>query len=326
MKKILSLIVLISSLFALAACQSAFSNTKVRVVELSYRTSAEELASVPSNNSMRLHSNKLLADEVKEYIFPGDVLTFTVELEDPNFEFISLLSIKFNDNIIRANVDNSIVTTRDCGANICVDFPFEITADKSEYSVQEVKFAKLNSDNGVNAIIDNQTSKTVEIDIYNGMIYPYVLESVQTLNSAIQNMEYYEDGKYFDNNIWNLISIPEYGGRTFYISDYSGTKEIVDLQIGSDDRWSVIVENGEFDSEYYINQYFVLTYIDYGYGNQYIHGPRIHFCFYESKYKNAYFYNDGNSIYLDLLGERYFIIELKNSMRIIYFEPIPYPN
>ena len=191
MKKIVAFLVLISSLFAMTACSNAVSNTKVRVIALSYSSENTDLAIKPDTNQIKLLSNKLLADEVEEYIFPGDILTFTIELEDPNFEFISLLSIKFNDQVIRANVDNSIVTTRDCGANICVDFPFEISADKSEYVVQEVKFAKLNSDNGVNAIIDSNTTNQVFIDVYQGEVYPYVLSSLALLNELIAQMEFF---------------------------------------------------------------------------------------------------------------------------------------
>jgi hypothetical protein len=324
MKKILSLFVLVVFLFILASCESSTSNTKVRVVGLSYNSSESTVAAKPSINSMRLFSNRLLADEVEEYIFPGDIMTFTVEIEDPNFEFISLLSIKFNDQTIRGNVDDSIIATRDCGANICVDFPFEITADKSEYTVQEVKFAKLNSDEDKYAIIDNQSAITVTLDVYTDDLFPYVLESIQTLNNAIQNMEYFEDGATVDINTWNRISVIEYSGRTFYISNYNGDMYLDSLQIISQDIWLITMESGCCFYPNQIYQGLYLTYSDYGYGEFLIKGPFIEFLFFESQFKNAYFYNEGNSIYLDLLGEKHFIIELHNSMRIMYFEPLQY--
>jgi hypothetical protein len=324
MKKIVAFLVLILSLVTMTACTSAFSNTRVRVVALSYSTSNTELAMKPEKNQIKLLSNKLLADEVEEYIFPGDILTFTIELEDPNFEFISLLSIKFNDQVIRANVDDSIVTTRDCGANICVDFPFEISADKSEYTVQEVKFAKLNSDAGVNAIIDNQSDRTVTLDVYNMELAPFVLESVQTLNYAIQEMEYFEDGAYIDTHIWNRITVPEYSGRTFFISGYQGLYDLPDLHIDANETWSYIMKNA--GNDYTVNwpQYIVLSYISYAYGHSYINGPRLHFNCYESKFKDAYFFNVGNAIYVNIFGSDHFVIELRNSMKVEYFEPLTY--
>jgi hypothetical protein len=266
----------------------------------------------------------LLADEAEEYIFPGDVLTFTVELEDPSFEFISVLSIKFNDQVIRANVDDSIVTTRDCGANICVDFPFEIESDQNEYTVQEVKFAKLNSDSGVNAIIDNQSLVTLSLSIYKEDVFPYVLNSVQTLNDAIQEMEYFEDDVYIDTDTWNRITVPEFIGRTFFISGYQGIDDLPDVHIDCNESWSYVLENVEIDVNCNYSQYIVLSYIDYGYGNSYIYGPRLHFNFYESKFRNIYFYNVGNAIYVNILGTDHFVIELRNSMKVEYFEPLPY--
>ena len=337
MKKILTLLVLVSSLFALAACQSTFSNTKVRVVGLSYRTSAEELASVPSNNTMRLLSNKLLADEVEEYIFPGDILTFTVELEDPNFEFISLLSIKFNDNIIRANVDNSIVTTRDCGANICVDFPFELTA-QTEYTVQEVKFAKLNSDNGVNAIIDNQSTKKVAIDVYTEEIFPYVIESVQTLNNAIKSMTFWDDGHMFDAQIDPSGSIflnALYYSRVFYIDNYKdevkfqkaissyGTFELDltgDTTAVQADTW-MFYDNYSYNhqiTQQTLKQLVMVNCLGELVDSRYDYVASITLTLQHTRYKDTYFYNEGNKIYMNLLGENYILIELKNDMKILY--------
>ena len=334
MKKILTLLVLVSSLFALSACQSAFSNTKVRVVGLTYSTSAEELASVPSNNTMRLLSNKLLADEVEEYIFPGDILTFTVELEDPNFEFISLLSIKFNDQIIRANVDNSIVTTRDCGANICVDFPFEINADKSDYSVQEVKFAKLNSDNGVNAIIDNQSTKTVVINVYTDEIFPYVVESVLTLNNALKDMLFFNDNDFLSTEEVAMIG----RNRSFMIVNFPASiQPFVNLIVSTRSYFSNNLGNDiDFNKiDYDYVNYFTTEY-DYAqqdaqrielwhYG--YYYGPEtpnnyptillVHYI--ENRYREIFFFNIGNKIYVDILGNEYFVIEMINDMRIINF-------
>lgn len=320
MKKILTLVVLISSLFALVACQSAVSNTKVRVVGLSYSSSETTLATIPSNNLMRLLSNKLLADEVEEYIFPGDILTFTVELEDPNFEFISLLSIKFNDRVIRANVDNSIVTTRDCGANICVDFPFEISADKTEYSVQEVKFAKLNSENGVSAIIDNQSVKTVLIDAYNDEIYPYVVSSVALLNELFNTMEYND----LTATDFRSLPINEAITKTYYrmlsiiyLEDSPSTQDGA-YQIDGDMMYYHQPLYPHFDSDdsstwgtYLINGSLVNKNAGY---------PAYRFiidAFHSSFQANITASNEGNLIYINIKGEKYFLIEMGKRTRFV---------
>ena len=329
MKKILALVVLLSSLFALVACQSAVSNTKVRVVGLSYSSTETTLATTPSNNSMRLLSNKLVADEVEEYIFPGDILTFTVELEDPNYEFISLLSIKFNDQIIRANVDNSIVTTRDCGVNICVDFPFEITARITEYSVQEVRFAKLNSENGVNAIIDNQSTKTVQVDVYTEEIFPFVLESVQTLNNAVANARYFENGSILTDADDPQLSMQEH--RYFKILDhhYSSLPLYSDRLITTNAAYQTPISAVEYDLFEYIKEnefneqqtfeFQQMIYISHTIGTfePDVSAMTLQYHFYENEYADIYFYNEGNLIYVNILGNSFLVIEIVNNMRIL---------
>ena len=170
--------------------QSCAPTTAVRVLSLSYEGQPE---AQPINNTEKLanrFNGPKRADE-EIYIFPGDILTFTVELEDPNFEFISLLAIKFNGQTIRANSDDSIVTTRDCGANICVDFPFEIQSGVTQYQVEEVKFAKLSSESGVNAIIDNRSlSKIILNNLWDEKIYPKVTTSVNNINELINSLEF----------------------------------------------------------------------------------------------------------------------------------------
>lgn len=304
MKKILILIVLISSLFALAACQSQVSQTKVRVVSLSYRSSETELEATPSNSSMRLLSNKLLADEVVEYIFPGDLLTFTVELEDPNFEFISLLSIKFNDQIIRANSDDSIFKTRDCGANICVDFQYEISADESEYSVQEVKFAKLNSDSGVNAIIDNQTSKTVILDIFKDEVSPYMSESLNLINEILSNLTF-ENPDFGlakivnDENFYQFKQFENYLAKSnsLYIVDYHGEplQERIDLDGFRYIHYDVNSYIGFIDTDFFT--------IDDGWDYEIdtsVSNTILFLGIYSANYEylNIYAVNEGNKIYI----------------------------
>ena len=335
MKKIVAFLVLISSLIAISACSSAVSNTKVRVVALSYSMENADLALKPDTNRIKLLSNKLLADEVEEYIFPGDILTFTIELEDPNFEFISLLSIKFNDQVIRANVDNSIVTTRDCGANICVDFPFEISIDKSEYTVQEVKFAKLNSDNGVNAIIDNSGINKVIIDVYQDDLFPFVLSSVTLLNELIAEMKFYnltelenmhsDFDSFYWVYAWHLI------GRTLFIENYNNDINQLDtysINFGSinlmgDEQYNQYinvqdsnnfntVEFSEFNPIFSKSGAPIYTLVQ--------DKKMIFIGLLEDKYSNMNVYNIGNTIYISINDEDYQLLVFDKLTRIVPLE------
>ena len=83
------------------------------------------------------------------------------------------------------------MTTRDCGALICVDFPFEIQSGVTEYEVEEVKFAKLSSESGVNAIIDNSSqSKIVLNNLWDEEIYPNTVENINAINDFFTTFEY----------------------------------------------------------------------------------------------------------------------------------------
>jgi hypothetical protein len=188
MKNHLSLgIIIVLTVFV----QSCAPSTAVRVLSLSYES---QLEAQPLNNPEKLtnrFNGPKRVDDEETYIFPGDILTFTVELEDPNYEFISLLAIKFNGQTIRANSDDSIVTTRDCGSNICADFPFEIQAEVSEYVVQEVKFAKLNADSGINAIIDNESMNQLNLNVWSSLASPYIESSLLVINNFLDKLEFY---------------------------------------------------------------------------------------------------------------------------------------
>ena len=336
MKKILALVVLLSSLFALVACQSAVSNTKVRVVGLSYSSTETTLATTPSNNSMRLLSNKLLADEVEEYIFPGDILTFTVELEDPNFEFISLLSIKFNDQVIRANVDNSIVTTRDCGVNICVDFPFEVSIDVSEYSVQEVKFAKTNVDGGVSAIIDNDTINKVILSIYQDDIYPYVVSSVALLNEMISQMDFYSTSElkniFSDFDTFQWVMVWYFENRVLFIENlntginqsnlYGINFGTIELKEGNDygndyNQYIQLITSNIFDSAQFGDTQPIFTKPG---APIYQLVPDIYTIFlgvYEDRYSDIYAHNIGNTVYLSINNVSYQLLVFDKLTRLV---------
>jgi hypothetical protein len=311
MKKLQLSIATLTSIFYLASCSAA--GTQVRLLELSYSLPGSQTEAARLNEKNL--PTKKNADS-SEYIFPGDILTFTVKLEDPTFEFISLLAIKFNGVTIRANTNDSIVTTSDCGANICVNFPFEVSADVTEYTVEEVKFAKLSSESGINAIIDNQSQNSLVLDIYDELIFPNVQYSVDLLNNSVSELEFYTGDENLTGEEWNFISNPYSGGRGFYIDGISN-----------------VVNGNEFHvPEVRIYGPLGLTFITFtslgvglgeglvinnnGYlkdGNYY---PIISFMFFHERYKDTSFSSIGNDIYINVLGVSYLVITINNNMKV----------
>jgi hypothetical protein len=329
MKKIITISILGLMLFVLASCNASTTKTSVRVVGLSFEGEIQPQNTNQRKSLQKLLNNNTLTNVSKEYIFHGDILIFTIEIEDPNFEFISLLSVEFNNKIIRANVNDSIVKTSDCGLNICVNFPFQIDEKVSEYTVQSVKFAKLNNDSGVDAIIDNQSVTTKVLDIYNQEIYPYVLESVKTLNDAIQNMTFYKDGDSFSVDEFNLLYGRDTSRRVFYVSGFNNNIREFD---------KVIIKSGVYDNQDFnesvttddwnLNigkestrvRQAIYVYQNTNYFEEDIFAYTITFFYYEEQYKQIFFYNLGNSIYVNILGSEHFVLEISKGMKINLYE------
>jgi hypothetical protein len=331
-------------LFVLASCNASTTKTSVRVVGLSFEGEIQPQNTNQRKSVQKLLNNNTLTNVSKEYIFHGDILIFTIEIEDPNFEFISLLSVEFNDKIIRANVNDSIVKTSDCGLNICVNFPFEIDEKVSEYTVQSVKFAKLNNDSGVDAIIDNQSVTTKVLDIYNQEIYPYVLESVKTLNDAILIMNFYEYNSHspedfetiralnrqfsiinFSREVASFEKLIDFREINFYSFNSSFNEDYDVIKSELDEE---IITKEEYDQKYEelldryknpVSQYLYIYRLNpkdcFGCGPD--GSYYFEFSLFENKYKDAFFYNVGNSIFIDILGEEYFIIEIEKDMKIV---------
>jgi hypothetical protein len=306
--------------------------TAVRVLALSYQNQPASQQVIEIENMTNRSNAPKRAGEQDNYIFLGDILTFTIELEDPNFEFITLLAIKFNGQTIRANSDDSIVSTRDCGANICIDFPFEIQSGVTEYEVEEVKFAKLSSESGLNAIIDSSSNNVVSVLYYDEEIFPYVLESVETLNLRINNLIYFNDGDTVEDEF-----NPHKAGymeRGFYLINYSRntpafqkiinhngifnldgmtTAEIEQIPY---DNWNYNFD--EFGDHSFFPQHIYLSYIGQEYDIS-IGYYLMYFAFFEVIYKDVFFYNEGNNIFVDILGSQFFFLEMINGMRILPF-------
>ena len=310
MKKIILSMTLILVLI-LFGCSNQSVSTSVKVVGLTYSNETNP-SNVLRNNTVKLNSSK---NEVNsnEYIFPGDELIFTVEIEDPNFEIISFLAIVFYGNTIRANTADSIVTSRDCGSNICLDFPFVIQSVINEYSVTEVKFAKLNND-GVNAIIDNTSKNSILIDIYNEDIYPYVEESVKLLNNQIALLQFYSAEEY-------KILLNEVGFDTEYNRELLLRRNLMFYNVDtarffnydSDDYWYEhriqidFVENAWDGLETQAIEFF-----------NFDEGVSITLFVWEESYDDMYFYNETNKLYLNIGTLEIFIMEFSLRTKIDY--------
>jgi hypothetical protein len=312
--------------------QSCAPSTAVRVLSLSYEGQPEaQPLNNPEKLANRFNGPKRVDDE-ETYIFPGDILTFTVQLQDPNYEFISLLAIRFNGQTIRANSDDSVVSTRDCGANICIDFPFEIQSGVTEYEVEEVKFAKLSSETGVNAIIDSSSNNSINLFYYDEEIFPYVLESIETLNLRINNLVYFNDGDSVEDEF-----NPHKAGymeRGFYLINYSRNTPAFQKIINHngifnlDGMTTAEIEQIPYDNWNYnydesgdhsfFSQHIFLSYIGQEYDVS-VGYYFMYFAFFEAMYKDVFFYNEGNKIYVDILGNQFFFLEMINGMRILPF-------
>jgi hypothetical protein len=300
--------------FLILFVQSCNPSTAVRVLTLSYdaQKTTQTLYN-PENKTNRMNDPKRVSLE-NSYIFPGDILTFTVELEDSNYEFISLLSVRFNGVTIRANSDDSIVTTRDCGANICVNFPFEAKSQVTEYVAEDVRFAKLGANGGVSAVIDNSSTNRVNINVWNSDESPYISQTVNLINQKIQSYDFLnlEQISNLTGNQWNQmipslsLSLVNPEDSPFYNPDlYTGVTQTLlsESYFGVDFSFTdfLLIDwrtNIEVPPTGFIKTAYVM----------------IALITYNSA--NAFAYNEGNKIYLNYRGESYLIIELFGKMRL----------
>ena len=227
MKKLIISMTLILVLL-LIGCSDQSTLTSVKVVGLSY-SNESNLNDIFNNETIKLKSN-FNKINTQVYIFPGDELKFTVEIEDPKFEIISFLAIVFNGITMRANTADSVVTSRDCGSKICLDFPFVIESGVSEYRVTEVKFAKLSISEGVSAIIDDSSNNLISLEIYEGSTSPYVTEAVNLLNEVYSKLTFFENHKVMKSDEWNeMMSDPNFSRRLIFLN--FGESTIINSQI-----------------------------------------------------------------------------------------------
>ena len=329
MKKIVLLIMSFTFIMSAMACSGSDIDTNVRVKSISYANNESSNVNVSFKSLIQLSSSKKIVNETPIYIFPNDVLTFTIELEDPNFEFISLLSVTFNKQVIRANVNNAIFETRDCGLNICIDFPFLINANVKTYRVDEVKFAKLSSDSGISALIDRNSVNTITLDIYNEAVFPYVTEAISMLNDMVSDLSFYletdiekENWNYFINQRQLQSSFVILKAKQFFEEGFTyqilgsgifedegeGPVEVFDSFnipncCGIGQNINISFWNQLWDEE---NQKDI--FLDYQY--------MISFFYIHKKYEDIFFYHEGNKIYVNILGSNYFLVEFYNDMRL----------
>jgi hypothetical protein len=326
--KNINIIIPVFSILVVSCSSNVPVDTKVRLKEISYSQP------VPiDNESIPLQASKRSQVD-SQYLFDGDQLIFTVEIEDPEYEFISLLSITLNETLIRGNVNNSIASTRDCGLNICIDFPFTIDKSTSTYEVREIKFSKVGYVGAVNANIDETSDFIITLDIYQDDLAPHVNSSILTLNNAIKEYTYLEDNSYLSVDEWNELMDFNFNGRLFFITGYTIVGNEVGVEINGTGIYNQN-ENGVNEEEIdWFNasgvgagrqQSIGLGYYGMSLGNgKMVNGPLLHNGFIEPKYKDIYFYNQGNRMYVNVLGLEYFVVEFVGNMKINQYNPDTY--
>jgi hypothetical protein len=269
-------------------------------------------------------------------IFPGDELIFTIELEDPNYEFVSLLSIRFNGTIIRANVGDTIITTRDCGLNICIDFPFHAIRDVNDYVVEEVRFIKLNTEGSLSAIIDDDSSSSIRIDVYQSDVYPYVESSVEALNTLFEQITMYSNETLesifnHENYPLNMLEIMStrmiriYNPTHYVLGDSSSESvsntwfypSIMDTFLNIDSNIQSFQQVSLFpgtDSELLHEIALNLNQIEQYFSHHEDH-YHLYFGILDQRYTNIFAYFIGNDIYLSLDGEERLLYQMDKTTR-----------
>lgn len=322
-----SIVLLIFSLFlTLTACTSSVEQTKVKVVSLTYETQGQQLR---ANNIFNLNASKKI-----NYIFPGDELAFTVEIEDPDFEFISLLSLKLNDQMIRANTTDAITSTRDCGLNICVDFPYPVSSGVTTYSLTELKFATLGSDDPIDALIEND-AVSVSIEIWEDPVSPYVVDAVNLLNEVYSSLTFYENPMIFETNeeANELIQNLFFQERRLIILNFDGSI-IINSQIfkngksendlSEDDYFWIyygLTEDGDYVGGSGMSQQINVELAGFNFekdGKEVIvEFPNIYLGLITKEFKDVYFSNIGNTIYVNFGEISVPMITLSNRTQIV---------
>ena len=341
MKKMYVIITMIIMSFIVQACSNGLTNeqndlTGVRLVSLRYKDPASEV-SFKYNDPYVMSQEKTLQTALN-FIFPGDTLLFTIELEDPNYEFVSLLSIRFNGNIIRANVGDTIITTRDCGLNICIDFPFIAMKDVLDYVVEDVRFVKLNTEGSLSAIIDDNSSSSIRVDVYSSDIYPYVESSVEALNTLFNEITMYSNealefilnDENYPSNMLDIIKTrmiriydpmydvlgdarnsnglatntwfyPSFLDTYLKVGDNITSFQQISLFPGTDSELlhSVAIDPSQ------VQQYF-------SHHEDYYH---LYFGILDVRYANILAYSIGNDIYLSLDGEEILLYQMGRTTR-----------
>lgn len=297
MKKKLLLLVFI---FLVTGCiRSSDVMTSVRINDLQYVLNS-------STNSLNTVANNTIDNNDEELILIGDELIFTIILEDPNYEFVSLLYILFNNVVIRANTTDTIVITRDCGDNICIDFPYKVEENISIYSVDEVKFTQFDINESVNAIIDTSSKNYIELDIYTNDIFPYVVESVELINELFNNMKFY--------NVDDLNSSEDLYNESFFY-------RMLSIE-GLEDSPTNLTSSTEFDVFYIPGvggplQGVYFEECGFDCDGKTSTKPHVKFFLFDKKYEGTYVKNNGNKLYINVLGEDYFIFEMGKRTRFI---------
>lgn len=310
--KFINLIQLLGVVLVSCSNISNSSKTSVKLLALNGRINGSEIVGEISRGK-------------KPFVGVGEEVVFTIELEDPNFEFISLLSIQFNSLLLRANTDDSIFNTRDCNQNICIDFPFIIEKSITTYTVDAVRFAKLNFEEGVNAIINESSNNSVTFDLFEGDEFPNVIRSVNAINTLIA-MNPYKELNAIIEEITSANSHREFVKDLFY----SRTLKLITYSVGEDPLTNSYFELGNpiyFPTELDEVLGYNLQNIGFFHGSDYtflfdlynddrlsiendfsfLNNDTFHFYFglLDDSFINSYAFNDGNTIYISVKDMEY---------------------
>jgi hypothetical protein len=292
--------------------------TSVRVKELTFINESNEIPTIkPTITEQALRKN---AGDLDEVFFPGDTLKYTIEIEDPNYEFVSLIAIRFNGVVIRGNVGDSIISTRDCGNNICVEFPFVLQEGKTTYTLEDLRFARIDSSSAISARIDENSQISIDISFYNETIFPFVGETIDKLNYLSQNATYLSSNNDYEENY--LHEFYHYGFS--YEDTWIGTRQLVLFNYQLNDP---IERNfGSFQSklsnqDMYYERTNHIKLIQKQYGAYTVDGfinrssIVLEYHLILDVYQNTVFYNDGNDIYVTVADVNYLLFTMQNRSR-----------
>jgi hypothetical protein len=211
-----------------------------------------------------------------------------------------------------------------------VNFPFEVSADVTEYKVEEVKFAKLSSESGINAIIDNQSQNSLTLDIYDEPISPFVDEAVAKLNQLVSNSNYFDINSSGDSaeEIYNETNQTandfdgRHGNRILFIDNFEYSEEL----LITFDTFQVEFNNAPEEEPAQFTNFVKLTQVRSLDTNPIIYKNLFVYGLLTIEHENTTFYREESKIYMSTNGSDYLIIEFQARTRMFFGDELGYPS